>query len=202
MHYCDLEGFKQILKIKFLTLSLIVSFLFMNLITPIYVVDGELFAQQSGESDCDKILNQAQNLYYEGRFDESVNLIKSCLTSKELTNNERQRAYKIFSQVELARGNKTEATKIISQILKMDSAYQPTIEQETPTYVQLVDSVRSEMTTVTKVEPIIVESKGISKWWYYSAGAVVVGSTLLLLGDDDKKKDKPLDTPPEWEKED
>ena len=81
----------------------------------------------------------------------------------------------------------------------MDSTYKPTIEQETPTYVQLVDSVRSEMTTETKVEPIIVESKGISKWWYYSAGAVVVGSTLLLLGNDDKKKDKPLKLPPNWE---
>ena len=187
------------MKIKYLTLTLIVSFLLINFITSICDADGELFAQQSDESDCSIILKQAQNMYYEGRFDESVNLIKSCLTSKELTNDERRQAYKIFSQVELARDNKDEAIKIISQILKMDSTYQPTIEQETPTYVQLVDSVRSEMTTEIKVKPAIIENKGISKWWYYSAGAVVVGSTLLLLGNDDEKKNEPLKLPPNWE---
>ncbi|HEM48907.1 MAG TPA: hypothetical protein ENO27_01725 [Caldithrix sp.] len=158
-----------------------------------------LVSVNAQQSDCSKVLDQAQNLYYEGKFDESMNLVQSCLTSEELTKEESRRAYKIMSQVELARGDQEKAKKNIRLLLEVDPDYTPTIEQETPTYVQLVESVRSEL--VVKDNNVVVkkESGGISKWWYYSAGAVVAGTAYILLNNDDgKKKDKPLDTPPPW----
>jgi hypothetical protein len=159
-----------------------------------------IYAQQS---DCSKVLEQAQNLYYESKFDESMNLVQSCMASESMTKEESRQAYKIMSQVELARGNQNKARENIRMLLKIDPGYQPTIEQETPTYVQLVETVRNEIASEPKKIVVKKESRSISKWWYYSAGAVVVGTAYILLSNDDgKKKDKPLDTPPPWEKTD
>ena len=169
------------------------------LLLPVSGLDSSLFGQ---ESDCDKILEHAHNLYYEGRFDESVNLIQSCLASQDLNKNELRLAYKILSQVELARGDEKKAKENIRQILKVDPDFLPTIEQETPTYVKLVESVRQEMKTVPEKNNTALkkEAGGISKWWYYSAGAVVAGTTFMLLNkDENKKKSEPLPEPPDWD---
>ena len=183
------------MKIKFISskVILVIIFLFMPI--------AAIHAQQS---DCSKVLDQAQNLYYEGKFDESMNLIQSCLASEKLTKEESRQAYKIMSQVELARGNQEKAKDNIRLLLQVDPDYQPTIEQETPTYVQLVESVKSEIVVDKDNVTVKKESGGISKWWYYSAGAVVAGTTYFLLSGsgDDKKKDKPLATPPPWGKND
>ncbi|MEJ2543456.1 MAG: hypothetical protein P8Y99_05265 [Calditrichaceae bacterium] len=159
-----------------------------------------IYAQQS---DCSKVLEQAQNLYYESKFDESMNLVQSCMASESMTKEESRQAYKIMSQVELARGHQEKAKEYIHRLLQVDPDYQPTIEQETPTYVQLVETVRNEIASEPKKIVVKKESKGISKWWYYSAGAVVAGTAIILWNNGDgKKKDKPLDTPPPWEKTD
>lgn len=151
------------------------------------------------QTECSKILNKAQNLYFEGKFDESVNLIQSCMASEELTKVERRQAYKIMSKVEFARGDQDKAKGNIRLLLQIDPDFKPTIEQETPTYVQLVESVRQEIITEKNNVVVKRESKGISKWWYYSAGAVVAGTAYILFNGNDKKKDKPLDTPPPWD---
>ena len=166
---------------------------------PIIDENDVLYAQQS---DCSKVLDQAQNLYYEGKFDESVNLIQSCMASEELTKDESRQAYKIMSQVEIARGDQDKAQENIRLLLQVDPNYQPTIEQETPTFVQMVESVRNEIALDENNVVVKQESRSISKWWYYSAGAVVAGTAYLLLSNDGgKKKDKPLDTPPEWDED-
>ena len=162
-----------------------------------------LVSVNAQQSDCSKVLDQAQNLYYEGKFDESMNLVQSCMASEKLTKEENRHAYKIMSQVELARGNQEKAKENIRLLLQVDPGYKPTIEQETPTYVQLVESIRSELVVEENKVVVKKESGGISKWWYYSAGAVVAGTAIILLNNDDgKKKDKPLATPPPWEKTD
>ncbi len=174
----------------------------LNIILPFFLLiifispDKLLLAQQT---KCSKILDKAKNLYFEGKFDESVNLIQSCMASQELTDAEKRQAYKIMSNVELARGDQDKAKENIRLLLQIDPDFQPTIEQETPTYVQLVESVRSEMAQHRNNVVVKQESKGISKWWYYSAGAVVAGTAYLLFNGDDKKKDKPLKLPPPWE---
>jgi len=165
-------------------------------LSPVLNEHGILNAQQT---NCSKILEQAQNLYYEGKFDESVNLIESCMASEALTEDERRQAYKIMSRVELARGDQEKAKENIRLLLQVDPDYQPTIEQETPTFVQLVESLRSEIDKSERKAVVQQESKSISKWWYYSAGAVVAGSVYFLLNNGYDKKDKPLKTPPPWE---
>jgi len=160
---------------------------------------GELFAQQSDTSDCQLILDKAQNLYYESKFDEAVNLVKSCITGRDLSKNERRQAYKILAQVALAREDEEQAKSTIRHLLKEDPDYKPTIEQDPPSYVQLVESVREEMPVQVQKTKMKAESKGISKWWYYTAGAVVTGTTIMLLNNgDDEKKDEPLPEPPVW----
>lgn len=184
---------------------MIASFLLAQLWTPVLNINGKLFAGQLDQSDCQKILDKARNLYYEGRFDESVNLVRSCIASEEITKDERRQAYKILAQIALARNDKDKARNAVRRLLQIDPDYKPTIEQETPSYVELVESVRAEMDSKVSHEShkaeIKEDKKGISKWWYYSAGAVVAGSAYFLLSKDGNKKDEPLKEPPEWDDE-
>jgi hypothetical protein len=188
---------KKVKKMKYKSTSVLNIILPIFLIITFIVPDKLLKAQQT---ECSKILDKAQNLYLEGKFDESVNLIQSCTASKQLTKAEKRQVYKIMSQIELARGDQDKAKENIRLLLQIDPDFQPTIEQETPTYVQLVESVRQEI--ITEKNNVVVKqesrTRSISKWWYYSAGVVVVGTAYILFNGDDKKKDKPLDTPPPW----
>jgi tetratricopeptide (TPR) repeat protein len=183
----------------FFTIILVV---FIDAVIPVNTSEIRFFAQESESSQCRQILNKAQELYYESKFDEAVNLVKSCITGKNLSVDEKRQAYKILSQVALARGNKEKARETIRYLLKIDPDYRPTIEQEPPSYVQLVESVRAEMKTKEEEPAVKKERKGISKWWYYTAGAVVAGSAYLLINSshDNGGKAKPLDTPPDWDK--
>ena len=189
---------KKVKEMKYNSTSVLKIILPFFLIITFIGADKLLLAQQT---ECSRILDKAQNLYLEGKFDESVNLIQSCTASKQLTKAERQQAYKIMSQVELARGDQDKAKQNIRLLLQENPDFQPTIEQETPTYVQLVESVRQEI--ITEKNNVVVKqesrTRSISKWWYYSAGVVVAGTAYILFNGDDKKKDKPLKLPPPWE---
>jgi len=186
---------------KTFTVSFIFCFIFVQIILPVFSSDLNLFAQNHDDSTCQKILDQAQQLYYEGKFTESVNLIKSCLTSEGITKDQRIQAYKILSQVALARGNEDQANEIIRQILKLDPDYLPTIEQEPPKFVELVATVRQQGKVIEKESGENNKIFGLSKWVFYPGAAVVagVGAYFIINGDDGKKNGDPeLAQPPDW----
>lgn len=188
---------------KFFWLKFIFAFTVIPVFLPVLFHPTALSAQNQETDNYSKILDKAQELYYEGRFTESVNLVKSCLTDTGISPEQRVKAYKILSQVALARDNEAQAKEILRQILKINPEYNPTIEQEPPKFVQLVASVRGEIQKQTATaEPAKVEVSQSNHWRWYTAGAaaaVGIGAAILLGGNDGgNEKDGALSKPPPW----
>lgn len=169
---------------------------------PLMFFNSKVVAQEQESSTCQKILDQAQRLYYEGHFTEAVNLVKSCLTDSKITKSERINAYKILSQVAMALDNFEQAKEIIRQMLKLDPEYQPTIEEEPPRFIELVETVRMESSTAAAKSTLEKQDSKIPGWFYYTvAGVAVATGTYFFMTNGDqsaKKKDKILDSPPDW----
>jgi hypothetical protein len=97
-----------------------------------------------------------------------------------------------MSNIPLAKEN-------ILKILEIESSYQPTIEQETPRYVNLVTEIRKER---AQLAASAVET-GISTWLLIGAGGVAAAAIIALVttgGDDNGNttggQPKPLSEPP------
>lgn len=186
---------------KMISIKILVLFFFSPIIYPMQNVHHQLLAQEKKETDRQKILDQAQSMYYEGQFTEAVNLVRSCLADEAISRDERIQAYKILSQVAMARDNDVQAREIIRQILKLDPQYKPTIEEEPPRFVKLVEEVRQGDITPQATPHVKKAGIGLPSWLYYTAAgaAVVTGSLIYIVnGENGSKKNKPLDLPPDW----
>lgn len=152
-------------------------------------------AQVLAQDSCAENLNQAEQNYYEGKFDESIALVRSCLQAGGLQQDELVRAYKILAQTYLAKNNPDASRQIVKKILETDPNYTPTIAENPPPYVELVNSVKAEQTQ--KEESAKSDD---AKWLWIGAGSVAVVGVLtiiLLSGSEDEPGDpKPLPTPP------
>lgn len=186
---------------KIISIKILVFLLFFQTTYPVLNFDHHLLAQEQKDPNRQKILDQAQRLYYEGQFTEAVNLVRSCLTDEAISTAERIRAYKILSQVAMARDNDEQAREIIRQIIKLDPEYRPTIDEEPPRFVKMVEEVRQGDITPQAKSEVKEAKSGLPSWLYYTAaGAAVLTGTLIYIvnGENGSKKNKPLDLPPDW----
>jgi tetratricopeptide (TPR) repeat protein len=185
---------------KLLILKLLFIFTFVQIFLPA-VSHSSLYAQEKVQDNYGRILDKAQELYYEGRFTESFNLVKSCLTDSDISDEYKVKAYKILSQIMLARDEKNKAIEFIKQILKIDPGYNPTIEQEPPKFVELVNTVRSEVESQpveADSKPVEIKEQKSNHWPWYAAGAAVVGIGAYIILKNGDNKDDPLKEPPAW----
>ena len=102
---------------KPLTFSLILIFFWGQLLAPVFNQSFTVSAQVQDQAKCEEEINKAQKEYYDGRFDEAIDLIKICLKKDELSKNERGKAYKILAQALLAKGFTSQAKQVIKKIL-------------------------------------------------------------------------------------
>jgi tetratricopeptide (TPR) repeat protein len=157
----------------------------------------EALAQNQEKTFSQELLESAQNKYYDGEFDETINLAKQCLKQTNLTSEDRFQAYKILAQAYIAKDNLQVARQIITKLVQLDPAYNPTIEHEPPKFVELVTQAKEEL-NAQEVQHEQVK-KGSDMTWIYitTAGVIVLGTAaILLLGKEDKAK--PLPQPPGW----
>ncbi|MGD9898675.1 MAG: tetratricopeptide repeat protein [Calditrichaceae bacterium] len=184
---------------SFISVLLSISFLTFQLMIPVIDDTSVLYAQESKQA-CEQMLNAAQTMYYEGRFDEAIDLVKECLKSNDYSIEDQKLAYKIVGQALLAKGYPDTAKGFIRKLLEMEPGYQPTIEDEPPAFVDLVDEVRTEI-SVQKAEPV-PEKKSNKKWiWIGAGGAVLLGTIAIIAGGSsggDSNGNKPLASPPDW----
>ena len=149
-----------------------------------------------GQDTCAEILTRAEQNYFEGRFDDTISLVKSCLARGSLDQSGLVRAYKILAQAYLAKNHPEAAGKIVTTILEIDPNYNPTIETEPPPFVELVNSIRQE-----KLQAEMADQQEDNKWlWIGAAGVATVGIiTIIVLstGDNDDQPE-PLPAPPQW----
>ncbi|MGD9488592.1 MAG: tetratricopeptide repeat protein [Calditrichaceae bacterium] len=184
---------------SFISVLLSISFLSFQFMIPVIDNTSVLHAQES-EQACAKMLSAAQTMYYEGRFDEAIDLVKECLKSNDYSMEDKKLAYKIAGQSLLAKGYPDTAKEFIRKLLEMDPGYHPTIEDEPPVFVELVDVVRTEISVQEAAS--VPEKKSNKKWiWIGAGGAVLLGTIAIIAGgsgggDSDGKK--PLSSPPDW----
>ena len=73
--------------------------IFTFVIYSIFMPQANLYSQDT----CAELLSRAEQNYFEGRFDDTISLIKSCLTAGTHNQDELFRAYKILAQAYLAK---------------------------------------------------------------------------------------------------
>jgi hypothetical protein len=152
-------------------------------------------AQETTDTISEK-LAAAEELYYEGKFNEAVSLVNECLIEKSVQAQDKKTAYKLLANIRLSQENPAAAETDIRQLLAVDPDYTPTIEQETPQFVKLVTEVKAK----------IKQEQPKKKTWLWigagAAAAVAVTTFLIIQGNDDGSEEpiinKPLALPPAW----
>ena len=168
---------------------IVISFIWTYTLFPV----TEALAQDS----CTDNLNQAEQYYYEGKFDESISLIRTCLQAGNLTQTELIKAYKIWAQTYLAKNNPDAARQIVKKILETEPDYAPTIADDPPPYVELVNSLKQEQ-AIQKSDAQAADKKWL---WIGAGGVAIIGIiTLIALSgsEEEPKSPEPLATPPPW----
>lgn len=181
--------YTKLIVFKLIILILLVQFT-ADFIFPQYKLNAQT------NQVCDDNLEAADDAYYDGEYNESLRLIKICLEKPDITNEQCSLAYTILSRTFMAMDNNDKAKEYIGKILNLDPDYAPTIEEETPKYVNMVLLVRKEK----EKQKIIEEESGISSWLWIGAGGVIATVAIIAIassGDDKKEtKDETLAEPP------
>ena len=111
------------------------------------------------------------------------------MENPDVTDLERQRAYLILCKVSLALQKPEMAKKYLMKILELDPTYQPTIEEETPQFVNFVAQVRKEYIRPVKK----TDRKGLLKWMAVGAGAIITVTVVAVMASGTDKPEEKID---------
>ncbi len=169
-----------------------------QILTPVPELSGRLYARNNTQADCQKKIDAAQQLYYEGNFDEALGVLNPCLKDTTLADSLKFDAYKVLAQIMLAKDKQEPAKQVIGKILEMQPDYAPTIEQEPPQFVALVIEVKQQLQTQEKLRKEPAQKEKNNLWWWVGAGgAVVIGAVVYMVTKGDSEAE-PLPNPPDW----
>jgi hypothetical protein len=181
---------------RLFTLYLIMSFFLLQVIDCMY--GGSFVLHASNPDNCTENLDQAEEHYYNGEFDMTIKIVNQCLQLQSLSNENQIRSYIILARTYLAKDDTILAKDNIRIILKLDPGYQPTIEQETPKYVNFVAKVKEEQDPLNISEAGI----GISSWILIGAGSAAAVAIIAIVasgsGDDKGDSNTSLPKPPDF----
>jgi tetratricopeptide (TPR) repeat protein len=181
---------------KKLSIGLLVAFFYLQIFGLMPGQCNALYAVV--QFDCSDRLDQAEEHYYDGQFDEAIIIVNQCLQDKTIALKEQIRSYTILARIYLAKDDIEKTKQNVRIILRLEPAYQPTIEQETPKYINLVTEVRKEQEQLAVAET----STGISSWLLIGAGSVAAVAIIAIAvsgGSDEKgTQDTSLPKPPDF----
>ena len=182
---------------RIVSLYLILAFFYFQVFCLIPDNRSDLLASDQPTTCADR-LDEAEEFYYDGEFDKTIKIVNQCLLQESLPKEEQVRSYTILARTYLAKVDTIRTKDNIRIILKLEPTYQPTIEQETPKYVSLVEKVRKEQEQLAVIE----SSTGISSWLLIGAGSVAAVAIIAIVasgGSDDKgTQDTSLPKPPDF----
>ena len=170
---------------KFLIYALLTAFVLLQLSEP-------LFALQKTDS-IDQQLKQARSDYYEGKFEQAQQTVLTLLKEARLNNDQQFEALIILAEIRHALNDEPGARKIIKRILAIRPDYNPSIKEEPPSFVALVQDERQQL---SPPKTAIYRKKN---FWFIS-GAALIGTIgiLLLGGKENRQKSQILPEPPNW----
>lgn len=104
---------------------------------------GEIKAQTQDEN-CEQRLNQAEQRYNTGLFDEAEKLIEDCLQTGNMDREQKLRAYRLLGLTYIAKDFEKEARDAVTKLLEMVPNYKPDPVQDPPPFRTLVEEVREQ----------------------------------------------------------
>ena len=179
-------------------LHLLLILLFVKLQPIAFSVQNHSAVFAGGLQQKDNLLEKAQDSYYAADFNKTINLIREFLKNESITKSNRVTAYSLLAKTFVAKNDTSTAKGVIRNILKLEPGFAPTLEQEKPSYVNLVSSVRrKESRSKTKTQTVAMKS-GKTKWLWIGAGgaaAAIIVAAVLSNGTDGKSKSLPKPPP-------
>lgn len=165
---------------------------FKLIIIMIVTFTAPVFSQDSSQ----QLLRDGIKLYEEGKIDQAIAKLSSCVEKGDLTKELLTEAYKYLAQAYMAKDLRDQAKESVEKLLKIMPNYKPDPLNDRPQYIELVEKVREEQA----VKPEPTEKPGIwtryKKWFLIGGGAVVgVVMAVVLLS---PAKDENLPTPPDF----
>ncbi len=172
-------------------------YLLLMIFNPLLAVWGQ------SSTLCEEQLASAEEKYYTGYFEESIDLVKQCLKEGGMSSDTKIHACKLLSLNYLAIDNPAQAELCVEKLLEMVPDYSPNAENEPRQFVELVNAVRSEMygaknTQEQSAQPLqlqnespegnVKKSGNTSKWILIGAatgGVVAAIVTLAMRGGPD-----------------
>jgi hypothetical protein len=148
-----------------------------------------LFADD--QTSCANHIKVAEESYYAGDFERATEFVNLCLREPAVSDENQIKAYTILTRISLAQDDLLSARKYIEIILKIDPEYEPTIEQETPKYVNLVAEIKTALAEADK------QNGGFNKWILVGAGGVATTAIILLVAAKGENEDTQTNILPE-----
>jgi len=99
----------------------------------------------------EKILQQADQNYRTGKFNEAIILLADCLVKPDMTDKEKIRAYRLLGLVNIAKDDLSEAKKSIEKLLQLNPDYQPDLNQDPPPFVKLIEEEKAARVKIEQI---------------------------------------------------
>lgn len=113
---------------------------------------GLAFAQ---DVKCADEYSRADAVYLEGRFDETVRLLRVCLDRETLFVQEAIPVYRLLALAHLNQGENEAAQAAVADLLVLAPDYEADSIQDPPSYVSLVTSEREEIARQREAERVV-----------------------------------------------
>lgn len=141
------------------------------------------------QTQCETSLEEAERKYFDGEFEQAIQLADSCLNKGGISKVNQTRAYQLRAVAYLALDD-IDATKgAIRKLLQSDPDYQPNHELYPSPYPEIVAEVRKELeqpqSAAQQTEHILStppKPGGAKKWLFIAGGVGAAAAAALLLG--------------------
>ena len=170
------------------------------------------WAMQQTADTVAKRLKEAEQMFDEGSFDESIVVLEETLKVKTPTEKEKQAIYELLAANYLAKTYKQQADEALRRLLELVPNYKPDPQRYSPAFVSEVERVRQEMQQQAQQQqakaagedqegklPPKKEAWYEQTWVWIVGGLVIVGGVvaLVLAGGEDEEGTTPAATLPD-----
>jgi tetratricopeptide (TPR) repeat protein len=148
----------------------------------LFIFSSSAFSQDT--TNCSDQLDNAENEYQMGKWDDAVNLIKECL-KKDISESERGRAYRILGLVYIAIQLEKEANEAVKNLLMMVPNYKIDPDKDPPQLKSLLEDQSKILTPlITSISPGSADQDGDNFTLTVKGSDFVYGSVIRFNNKD------------------
>lgn len=182
-------------KSNFSIFFIVISLIHLQILAPLFSNGSSIYAANQDRNDTIELANKS---YHKGDFDKAITLIRQYLQNKTIDKSNRIQAYSLLAKTFISKNENDKAKEVVRTIITINPSYRPTLEQEKPIYVNLVQEVHEEL----KLQEFIASPKKTeSKTWLWagSGGVAAIIVIIVLQKGNGQGKSNPLPLPPPFQ---